>query len=204
MTILLSRALLESVVRFNRYDSAMVIMGVDPGSRITGYGFVSYRDSSLQCVEYGAIRVAVGGKLPNLPQRLLTIHAKLKDLIQKYNPEVVAVEGVFYAANVRSALTLGHVRGVVLLAASEAEIPLVEYAPMEVKKALTGYGKADKRQVQTMVKALLNLESLPEPHDASDALALAICESFQGTGSRHQQTRWKTADLPRSWRKMTL
>jgi crossover junction endodeoxyribonuclease RuvC len=109
---------------------------------------------------------------------------------------VIAVEEVFHAVNVKSALTLGHVRGVVLLAASQMGIPLMEYAPLEVKKAVVGYGRADKKQVQAMVKVLLNLREVPEPHDASDALAIALCHSFNSSLPKHRQGRWRSYTPP--------
>ncbi len=105
------------------------------------------------------------------------------------------MESVFYARNVHSSLLLGHVRGVILLAAARANLPVVEYSPLEVKKAVTGYGRADKAQVQSMVKTLLNLESIPEPNDASDALALAICQGFGGARSSKRGKRWSESDL---------
>ncbi|HUV12360.1 MAG TPA: crossover junction endodeoxyribonuclease RuvC [Acidobacteriota bacterium] len=170
----------------------MVIMGVDPGSRVTGYGIVSVEGNHFRCLDYGAISVVVNGAAPMIPERLKTIHSALTELMAKFEPEIVVVEGLFYAVNVKSALTLGHARGVILLAAAEQGLPVAEYSPLEVKKAVTGYGRADKQQVQTMVKTLLNLKSEPEPHDASDALALALCQAFNGKGLKHRQGRWRS------------
>jgi len=170
----------------------MVILGVDPGSRRTGYGAISVDGDRLRCIECGVISVAKRGKLPDLPERLLMIHNRLESLIQRISPEVVAVEEVFYAVNVKSALTLGHVRGVVLLAASRLGVQLREYAPLEVKKAVVGYGRADKQQVQAMVKVLLNMKQEPEPHDAADALAIALCHSFNSSLPKHRQGRWRS------------
>jgi crossover junction endodeoxyribonuclease RuvC len=170
----------------------MIIMGVDPGSRVTGYGVISVEGNRFRCLDYGAIKVTLKGTLPAIPERLNQIHSSLSTLIEKFKPEIVVVEGLFYAANVKSALTLGHARGVVLLAAAQKDLPVAEYSPLEVKKAVTGYGRAGKTQIQTMVQTLLNLKSEPEPHDAADALALALCQAFNGSGLRHRQGRWRS------------
>lgn len=170
----------------------MIILGVDPGSRRTGYGAISMEGDRLRCIECGVITPAQHGKPPALPERLLIIHNQLESLIQRISPEIVAVEEIFYAANAKSALTLGHVRGVVLLAASRLGVQLKEYAPLEVKKAVVGYGRADKKQVQAMVKVLLNLKREPEPHDAADALAIALCHSFSSSMPKHRQGRWRS------------
>jgi len=146
----------------------------------------------LQCIESGVIATLRHGKIPLIQERLLTIHRQLEALILRISPQVVAVEEVFHAVNVKSALTLGHVRGVVLLAAAQMGIPLMEYAPLEVKKAVVGYGRADKKQVQAMVKVLLNLRKEPEPHDAADALAIALCHSFSSSLPKHKQGRWRS------------
>jgi crossover junction endodeoxyribonuclease RuvC len=174
----------------------MIVLGVDPGSRTTGYGVVSLQGDRLRCVDCGAIATAKKGKLPGIAERLAIIYRELEALIRRVSPEVVVVEEVFYAANFKSALTLGHVRGVVLLAASQVGIPLMEYSPLEVKKAVVGYGRADKKQIQTMVKVLLNLQSEPEPHDAADALAIALCHCFNSKLPRHRQGRWRSYQPP--------
>lgn len=153
-------------------------MGVDPGSRVTGYGVVSSQGSRLQCVKYGAIKGSNLSRGALFPERLRKIHEELVELLEQYSPSVVAVEQVFHAVNSRSALQLGHARGVILLAAAQLGIPLVEYSPLEIKKSVSGYGRADKEQIQTMVRILLNLKENPQPHDASDALAVALCHVF--------------------------
>lgn len=173
----------------------MIIMGVDPGSRITGYGFISSEGNRIHCLGFGAISVAAAGNLPNIPERLQRIHEELSELICRFSPEVVVVEGLFYAANVKSALTLGHVRGVILLAAAQNGLPVVEFSPLEIKKAVVGYGRADKEQVQIMVQRLLSLSREPEPLDASDALAVAICQAFNGGNSRRKQKRWRAVHV---------
>jgi crossover junction endodeoxyribonuclease RuvC len=178
----------------------MIVLGVDPGSRVTGYGFISVQGSRLKCLDYGAVKVGDSGRLPAMPERLKGIYDKLHALMDQFSPDVVAVEGVFYAVNVRSALTLGHVRGVVFLAAAEFGLPLVEFSPLEIKKAVVGYGRADKKQVQLMVKRLLGLSVEPEPHDASDALAVALCQAFNGSVGGRKQRRWRASEVVESSR----
>lgn len=173
----------------------MIVLGVDPGSRTTGWGVVASEGSHICCVDYGSIHTLVKGKDPGICERLRTIHQKIDSLIVEYQPSVMVVEGVFYAANVKSALTLGHVRGVILLCAATRGISLVEFSPLEVKKAVVGYGRADKRQVQLMVRRLLNLQEEPEPHDAADALALALCHTFNGASGRRRQRRWREYEI---------
>lgn len=167
----------------------MIIVGIDPGSRVTGYGVIDFEGSRLSCLEYGAVSTLLAGPAL-LPDRLKLIHHKLQELLERYSPCVVAVEEVFHALNVKSALKLGHARGVILLAAAQSGAPLVEYSPLEIKKAVAGYGRADKQQIQTMVCRLLKLREVPDPHDAADALAVALCHAFNGSRSRHIQRRW--------------
>ncbi len=149
-----------------------VILGIDPGTATTGFGLVSEReDGSLECLTYGVIVTP-----PSLPahQRLSLLFHDLKDLILLHHPDGVAVEKLFFQTNVKTAIAVGQARGVVLLAISEASLELGEYTPNEVKQAVAGYGSADKRQVQEMVKVLLTLAEIPKPDDAADALAIAI------------------------------
>jgi len=148
------------------------VFGVDPGSRRTGYGCIETDGTRHRLVACGAVTPPPGA---SFPERLMAIHRELGRLLRRHRPDCVAVESVFHAANVRSALTLGQARGVALLAAVEAGYPLVEYAPAEVKLAVVGYGRAEKRQVGEMVRLLLGLVEAPAPNDASDALAVAIC-----------------------------
>ena len=150
----------------------MRVLGIDCGSRITGYGVIDTDGVDSVLVQCGVIRVDVSDPLS---ARLQSIHAGIVDVITSFRPDVAAFENLFYASNVQSALKLGHVRGVSMFAAVEASIPVFEYSPLEVKSAVTGYGRAEKSQVQQMVRALLKLKTLPEPYDASDALAVAIC-----------------------------
>ncbi len=176
----------------------MIIAGVDPGSRVTGYGIIQVSGNRFKCLDYGAIRVVGPGHSLALQERLHKIHRELTEIFSRFSPGCLVVESIFYARNVRSSLLLGHVRGVILLSAAQASLPVIEYTPLEVKKAVTGYGRADKEQVQNMVKTLLNLEEIPQPHDASDALALAICQGFGGARSSKRGKRWSESDLKRA------
>jgi crossover junction endodeoxyribonuclease RuvC len=148
------------------------IFGIDPGSERTGYGCVETDGFRHRLVLSGAISTSPPAEFP---EKLLTIHQRLTDLLAQCRPDCVAIETLFYAANVRSALKLGHARGVAVLAAVEAGVPVVEYTPAEVKRAVVGYGRAEKQQVGQMVKLILGLAAAPVPHDAADALAVAIC-----------------------------
>jgi len=148
------------------------IFGIDPGSERTGYGCVETDGRRHQLVACGAIAAPTGDTFPN---RLARIHAELSTLLASYRPDCVAIENLFHATNVRSALKLGHARGVAMLAAVEAGCQVVEYTPAEIKRAVVGYGRAEKHQVAQMVKLLLGLTAAPSSHDAADALAVAIC-----------------------------
>lgn len=152
----------------------MRILGVDPGLRATGWGVVDASGRALRVVEAGVLRSR--SKEP-LADRLKFIHDGLVEVILRLRPERVAVESIFHARNASSALLLAHVRGVILLAASTASLPVMAYSPREVKKAVAGYGAAEKRQMQEMVRILLCLESIPRPADKADALAVAICHA---------------------------
>jgi len=151
----------------------MLVLGIDPGTAITGFGLVNENENGdLQMVEYGVIETK--SDTPH-PDRLLLLYRKLKDIIQLHRPECGAVEKLFFQRNVRTALTVGQARGVALLALASVGLPIAEYTPLEVKQAVVGYGGADKNQVQQMVRALLRLSDIPRPDDAADALAVAIC-----------------------------
>ena len=150
----------------------MRVLGIDCGTASTGYGIVETERGGYRLLDYGAIRTA--GSLA-FPRRLHRIHSELERLLARYRPDAVAVEEVFYSLNAKSAIKLGHVRGVVMLAAAAARLPVGEYSALEVKSAVVGFGRAEKEQVQEMVKVLLGLRERPEPHDAADALAVAIC-----------------------------
>jgi len=146
-------------------------LGIDPGSQITGFGVLEKNDSRISHIHSGFVRLTPS---PSLFLRLKQLHQTLQQVIEEYKPTDLAVEKVFFAKNVHSALTLGHVRGVVLLTAVESGLEIFEYSPLEIKQAVTGYGRADKKQVQEMVKVLLNISSIHN-QDVSDALATGIC-----------------------------
>jgi crossover junction endodeoxyribonuclease RuvC len=151
----------------------MLVLGIDPGTATTGYGLVRQApDGSLQEVDHGVILTSA--KLP-MPERLVVLYEKLQEILLLHHPDSSAVEELFFQRNVKTAISVGQGRGVVLLALARAGVPVAEYAPTEIKQAITGYGGADKRQMQQMVKMLLNLEKPPKPDDAADALAVAIC-----------------------------
>ncbi|HSE38806.1 MAG TPA: crossover junction endodeoxyribonuclease RuvC [Blastocatellia bacterium] len=150
----------------------MRVLGVDPGSDTTGYGVIDSDGRQYQLVEYAGIR---GLKRLSFAERLLEISLKLEEVIARLSPQACAVEDTFYAVNVKSALKLGQARGAVLVAAARAGVEVFEYSPLEIKSALVGYGRAEKGQVQEMVRILLGMKTAPEPLDASDALAIAIC-----------------------------
>ena len=152
----------------------MLVLGIDCGTECTGYGLVELNDNDeLACVSYGSIRLS---RQKALPERLSIIFEELCRLILAHRPNRVAIEDVFYAVNAKSALKLGQVRGVAMLAASTHKIEVTEYAPLSIKSAVVGYGRAEKEQVQLMVARLLRLQEIPQPADASDALAIAICD----------------------------
>jgi crossover junction endodeoxyribonuclease RuvC len=180
------------------------IFGIDPGSDRTGYGCIETNGSRHRIVVCGAISAPA---LATFPEKLLTIHSRLAELIEACRPDSVAIENLFYATNVRSALKLGHARGVAMLAAVEAGLPVAEYTPAEIKRAVVGYGRAEKHQVQQMVKLILGLTELPSPHDAADALAVAICHvhsqmpagvASAATGRGKAATSWRHYRLARS------
>ena len=154
----------------------MRVFGIDCGTEFTGYGVVevddSGRNSRLRPLCAGAVRL---NKKDRAPVRLLQVYAELSALLELWQPEVVAIEEVFFSANAKSALKLGQVRGVAMLAAATCGLPVAEYAPLSIKSAVVGYGLAAKEQVQFMVARLLDLEEAPKPADAADALAIAIC-----------------------------
>lgn len=155
----------------------MIVMGIDPGFATTGFGVVDHMANRFRVFEYGVIQTEA--KMP-FPERLLVLHKELDALMEKWHPDVMAVEELFFGANVTTGIKVGHARGVILLSAAMSGIPVFEYTPMQVKLAVAGYGGAKKPQVQQMVKVLLHLASIPKPDDAADALAVAICQAHTG------------------------
>lgn len=150
----------------------MRVIGIDPGTAMTGWGIVEEEDQGLNLVACGVVTTPAGTPLP---QRLQSIYRELTSIVQQYRPDSSAIEELFFSKNAKTALAVGHGRGAAMLALANADLSIVEYKPLEVKQALTGHGSADKRQIQQMVKLLLALDEIPRPDDAADALAVAIC-----------------------------
>ena len=152
----------------------MIVLGIDPGTAVTGYGVVVREGGgAVSLVECGVVRT---DDTLELGARLRTVHEGILDVIARHRPARIAVEGVFYARNVRTTVTLGHTRGVILLAAALRDVPVAEYSPAEIKNAVCGTGKATKEQVQFMVQQLLRLKAAPKPADAADGVAVALCD----------------------------
>lgn len=158
----------------------MRILGVDPGTATTGFGLIEKKNGDLKFIDAGVITT-----LPEIPmpKRLVTIHEELTQLIDELKPDIVAVELLYFASNVTTAITVGQARGVVLLAAAQAGLPVAEYTPLQVKMGVTGYGRADKKQIQEMVRMMLKLSAIPKPDDAADGLAIAITHANQLVGA---------------------
>jgi len=152
----------------------MVILGIDPGYAIVGYGVVEYTGNKFKVLEYGSIETKAG---IDFNIRLLKIHKGIEELIKRHSPDAVAVEELFFNKNTKTAMKVAQARGVVLLSGALSLAEVFEYTPLQVKQAVCGYGRADKNQVQQMVKLLLNLEKVPKPDDTADALAVAICHA---------------------------
>lgn len=159
----------------------MIIMGIDPGFAITGYGVVKYEGNKFSVIDHGVITTEASMVLP---ERLLILSNGLEELITKYKPDAISVEELFFNKNIKTALNVGHGRGVALLTAAKSGVEVHEYTPLQVKQAVAGYGRADKKQMQQMVKIILNLQAIPKPDDAADALAVAICH-----GHSHKMLR---------------
>ena len=159
----------------------MLVLGLDPGLASTGYGLVRGDGQDLEMIAYGVIRTPATKRIE---ERLVLLHRELTEIIAAYRPGVAAVEEVFFGANARTALAVGQARGVLLLTLAEAGLQVAEYTPLQVKQSVTGYGRAEKSQVQQMVAVLLGLDDTPRPDDAADALAIAIC---------HHHSAWLVA-----------
>lgn len=150
----------------------MRILGIDPGLAIVGYGIVDKEGNSYKTIYYDAITTQAHTPIEN---RIKIIYDEMNLIIEKYKPEVISIEELFFNNNAKTALAVGQARGVVLLSAVEHNIPIYEYTPLQVKQALTGYGRASKMQIQQMMKSMLGLSEIPKPDDVADALAIAIC-----------------------------
>lgn len=150
----------------------MIILGIDPGLANTGYGLIRYEKKEITLIDYGCI---VTNKKDTFTLRLKKIYYKIKEIIEKYNPQEVSIEEVFFNKNTQTALTVSKVQGMIAITVALMELELYEYTPLQVKQATVGNGRAEKYQVQSMVKVLLNLSEIPHPNHAADALAIAIC-----------------------------
>lgn len=179
----------------------MRVFGIDPGSLRTGYGCIDTDGRRHRLVTCGAIRTTPKAALAD---RLEEIHRELRQLIDGTRPDCIVIENLFHAKNVRSALVLGHARGVAVLAAVQTGVPIVEYTPAEIKASVAGYGRAGKSQMQHMVKVLLGLEIVPSPHDAADALAVAMCHVHSaGPIARLAGAAARAPRRQRSWRSLS-
>jgi crossover junction endodeoxyribonuclease RuvC len=152
----------------------MIILGIDPGTATTGFGVTKKEGNKLYHIDYGCIETKSNTAMPD---RLNEILKQTEKIIKKYKPEVMACEELFFFKNAKTVITVAQARGVLIVAARKNKIPVFEYTPLQVKQALTGYGRAEKEQMQKMIKILLNLDKIPKPDDAADALAVAICHA---------------------------
>jgi len=150
----------------------MTVIGIDPGLATVGFGVIRKDENSITPVSYGCIRTSAEKQTS---ERLLEIYTRINELFEKHAPEVIAVEKLFFTKNVTSAMTVSEARGVIFLAAQQRHIPVFEYTPAQIKQAITGSGRADKRQMQEMIMRLLKLDELPRPDDAADGLSIALC-----------------------------
>jgi crossover junction endodeoxyribonuclease RuvC len=161
-------------------DTEVIVLGIDPGTAVTGYGVVARRgDGAVSLRECGVIRTESGAPLP---ERLRDIYEGVVEIMERHAPAAVAVEGVFFGKNARTAVVLGHARGAILLAAAMRDVEVAEYPPAEIKSAVVGVGRATKEQVALMVKQHLKLRDVPRPSDASDGVAVALCHCYRGFG----------------------
>ncbi len=167
----------------------MVVLGIDPGSLVCGYGAVKKIGSKIELIEYGVINLKkISDKLP---ERIKELHIRLEMVMKRVTPEVMSLEAMFYAKNAQSLMKLAHARGVAMLSAAIRNIEIAEYSPKEVKKAVTGNGSASKTQVQYMVKSILKIEETSELFDATDALANALCHCYRSNISSSKYSNWK-------------
>ena len=163
----------------------MIILGIDPGYAIVGYGVISYRNNHFSVIDYGAI--TTDAKTP-FNKRLEIIYDELTAIIDKYSPEAMAIEKVFYNSNAKTVIDVSQARGVIMLAAQKKGLPAYEYTPLQVKQSVVGYGRAEKKQIQEMIRRILALEKIPKPDDTADALAMAVCHAH-ASGSLMQNMR---------------
>lgn len=169
----------------------MRILGIDPGYAIVGYGIIDHIANQFHVIDYGEIVTTPDMKLP---RRLHRISAELSSIIGQHQPDVMAVEELFFSSNQKTAITVGHGRGVILLEGARAGMEVFEYTPIQVKQAVVGYGRAEKHQVQHMIKAILSLKEIPKPDDVADALAIAVCHA-NSSGHAYGQTKTKMQEI---------
>ncbi len=150
----------------------MVVIGIDPGTATTGYGVVELKEEEFRCLESGIIETS---KDLSPPRRLNILNEKLSFIIRKYRPEIIAVESLYFFKNLKTALPVSQAKGVIMMTAEKEKVPVYDFTPLQIKMAITGYGRADKKQMQEMIKAILRLEKTPRPDDVADALGAAIC-----------------------------
>ncbi len=160
----------------------MRILGIDPGYAILGYGIIEMKGNRFKVIDYGAVTTEAGMEMPD---RLKVLYNSLMELIGRFEPEVASVEELFFNTNAKTAILVGQARGVALLACSNSGLEIAEYTPLQIKQALVGNGRAEKKQVQFMVKTILNLKEAPKPDDTADALAAAICHGHSA-GARNR------------------
>ena len=160
----------------------MRILGIDPGYAILGYGVVEMTGNRFKVIDYGAVTTDAGMEMPD---RLKILYNSLMEIIMRHEPEVASVEELFFNTNAKTAILVGQARGVAMLACANSGLEIAEYTPLQIKQALVGYGRAEKKQVQTMVKTILNLKEVPKPDDTADALAAAVCHGHSA-GSRNR------------------
>lgn len=165
----------------------MIIFGVDPGTAKMGFGVIQF-DHNSRLIAHGVLETPAK---TSMPSRLRTLYERVSELLDTHRPAVLAVEQLFFARNVTTAISVGQARGVVLLAAAQRDIPVHEYTPSEIKQSIVGYGKADKAQVQEMVRMILSLEAIPQPDDAADAIAVAICYAHHASGYGALTETWQ-------------
>ncbi len=152
----------------------MIILGIDPGYAIVGYGVIEYKNNHFKVLDFGAVTTDAH---TDFNDRLLHIYAQLSAIIERYSPDAMAIEKLFFNTNAKTAIDVAQARGVILLTARQRNVRIFEYTPLQVKQSVVGYGRAEKKQVQEMTRLLLNLEKVPKPDDTADALAMAICHA---------------------------
>ncbi len=168
------------------YNIQMIILGIDPGIGRTGWGTIECQISNVKCKMFGCIETKPNDEISN---RLYALYEEIINIIDEYKPEVLAIEDLFFNTNAKTALIVGQARGVVILAAAQKNLPIAVYTPLQVKVALTGYGRADKNQIGQMVKALLGLPVIPKPDDTTDALAIALTHAFSNKMNLAKKTK---------------